>query len=81
MIEKIFNWLGLTEDDYYIDDECENDRFLINHYGILIDKKKKNAYFKLNPLRYEIMKEFPKLVLIKSQISLHLEKLNTQGLN
>ena len=64
MIEKVFNWLGLTEDDY-LDDECENDRFLINHYGILIDKKKKNAYFKLNPLRYEIMKEFPNLVIDK----------------
>jgi hypothetical protein len=58
MIEKIFNVLGLTEDDY-LDDECENDRFILNHYGILIDKKKKNAYFKLNPFRYEIMKEFP----------------------
>lgn len=64
MIEKVFNCLGLTEDDY-LDDECENDRFLINHYGILIDKKKKNAYFKLNPLRYEIMKDFPNHVVDK----------------
>lgn len=65
MIKKIFNLLGSTEYVYYVDDECENDRFLINHYGILIDKKKKNAYFKLNPLRYEIMDEFPKHVLDK----------------
>ena len=30
MIEKIFNALGLTEEDYW-DDECENDRFILNH--------------------------------------------------
>ncbi|ALT68272.1 hypothetical protein [Methanobrevibacter millerae] len=76
MIEKIFNWLGLTEDDYYIDDECENDRFLINHYGILIDKKKKNAYFKLNPLRYEIMKDFPNHVVDKITDSVAFRKID-----
>ena len=74
MIEKVFNWLGLTEDDY-LDDECENDRFLINHYGILIDKKKKNAYFKLNPLRYEIMKDFPNHVVDKITDSVAFRKI------
>lgn len=64
MIEKIFNWLGLGGGDY-LDDECENDRFLLNRYGILIDKKKKNAYFKLNPFRYEIIKDFPDYVVDK----------------
>lgn len=48
-----------------MDDECENDRFLLNRYGILIDKKKKNAYFKLNPFRYEIIKDFPDYVVDK----------------
>ena len=74
MIEKVFNWLGLTEEDY-LDDECENDRFLINHYGILIDKKKKNAYFKLNPLRYEIMKDFPNHVVDKITDSAAFRKI------
>ena len=63
-MKTIFNALGLTEEDYW-DDECENDRFILNHYGILIDKKKKNAYFKLNPFRYEIMKDFPDHVVDK----------------
>lgn len=63
MIEKILNWLGLNEDKYSVEDYVD-ERFVLNR-GILIDYENKDAYFRLNPLRYKIMGIYPNYIVDK----------------
>ena len=53
MIGKIFKFF--SDDDYYSSDSYyDNERFHLNNYGIVVDKRYGKAYFELNSLKYKI---------------------------
>lgn len=77
MIGKIFKFF--SDDDYYSSDSYyDNERFHLNNYGIVVDKRYGKAYFELNSLKYKI--EYGSVV-DNPQERVYLEKLIIQDMN